>query len=62
MGNITVFLKKILGTYKYDTKILVLGLAACGKTTMMYRMKLGEIIQSVPTIGFNVEKMVYNNM
>lgn len=33
----------------------MLGLDAAGKTTLLYRLKLGEVVSSVPTIGFNVE-------
>ena len=31
------------------------GLDAAGKTTILYKMKLGEIVTTIPTIGFNVE-------
>ena len=33
----------------------MLGLDAAGKTTILYKMKLGEVVSSVPTIGFNME-------
>ncbi|KAG2495518.1 hypothetical protein HYH03_006461 [Edaphochlamys debaryana] len=33
----------------------MLGLDASGKTTVLYRLKLGEIVTTIPTIGFNVE-------
>jgi len=42
---------------KKDVRILMLGLDAAGKTTILYRLKLGEVVQSVPTIGFNVESV-----
>ncbi|KAJ7178129.1 ADP-ribosylation factor [Mycena filopes] len=38
-------------------KIPVLGLDAAGKTTMLYRLKLGEIVTTIPTIGFSVESV-----
>lgn len=38
--------------------ILMLGLDASGKTTLLYRLKLGEVITTIPTIGFNVEEVV----
>eukprot|EP01106_Pelomyxa_sp_JSP_P009202 TRINITY_DN2513_c0_g1_i1.p1 TRINITY_DN2513_c0_g1~~TRINITY_DN2513_c0_g1_i1.p1 ORF type:complete len:319 (-),score=76.73 TRINITY_DN2513_c0_g1_i1:107-982(-) len=38
-----------------DSRILWNGLDAAGKTTMLYKLKLGEIITTIPTIGFNVE-------
>ncbi|KAF5228124.1 hypothetical protein FANTH_14591 [Fusarium anthophilum] len=34
---------------------LVLGNDASGKTTFLYRLKFGEVVQTIPTIGFNVE-------
>lgn len=40
---------------KKEVRILMLGLDASGKTTILYKLKLGEVVQSVPTIGFNVE-------
>ena len=32
-----------------------MGLDAAGKTTILYKLKLGEIVTTIPTIGFNVE-------
>lgn len=42
--------------------MLILGLDGAGKTTILYRMHLGEVVCTVPTIGFNVETMVYKNL
>jgi ADP-ribosylation factor protein 1 len=36
-------------------RILLLGLDAAGKTTILYKVKLDENIVTIPTIGFNVE-------
>ncbi|XP_075071450.1 uncharacterized protein LOC142160466 [Mixophyes fleayi] len=36
-------------------RILMLGLDAAGKTTVLYKLKLNETVCTVPTIGFNVE-------
>ncbi|XP_062587608.1 uncharacterized protein LOC134249254 [Saccostrea cucullata] len=36
-------------------KILMLGLDAAGKTTILYKIKLNETVSTIPTIGFNVE-------
>ena len=33
----------------------MLGLDAAGKTTCLYKMKLNEVVNTIPTIGFNVE-------
>ena len=39
-----------------------MGLDAAGKTTLLYKLKLGENITSIPTIGFNVEEVTYKNL
>ena len=33
-------------------RILMVGLDAAGKTTILYKLKLGEIVTTIPTIGF----------
>ncbi|KAF7345533.1 ADP-ribosylation factor [Mycena venus] len=38
-------------------KIPLLGLDASVKTTLLYRLKTGETVVTIPTIGFNVEKI-----
>lgn len=47
---------------KKDMRILMLGLDAAGKTTILYKLKLGDVVSSVPTIGFNVETVEYKNI
>lgn len=37
----------------------ILGLDCAGKTSLLYKMKLGELMSHVPTIGFNVESISY---
>lgn len=44
---------------KKESRILILGLDNAGKTTILYRLQLGDIVQTVPTIGFNVETVKY---
>ncbi|ROT64073.1 ADP-ribosylation factor [Penaeus vannamei] len=39
-----------------------LGLDAAGKTTILYKLKLGEVVSTIPTIGFNVETVEYKNI
>jgi ADP-ribosylation factor protein 1 len=48
--------------YKKNYRILILGLDNAGKTTIMYKFKFGEIISTIPTIGFNVETIKYKNI
>lgn len=43
-----------------DYRILMLGLDASGKTTILYLLKLGEIVSTIPTIGFNVETLKHH--
>lgn len=39
---------------KRDIKILMLGLDDSGKTTILYKLKLGEFVATVPTIGIDL--------
>ena len=43
-------------------KILMVGLDAAGKTTILFKLKLGEVVNTIPTIGFNVESVEYKNI
>jgi GTPase SAR1 family protein len=47
---------------KKDVRIVMLGLDAAGKTTVLNRLKLGETTTTIPTIGFNVESVEYKNL
>jgi small GTP-binding protein len=47
---------------KKDFKILMVGLDNAGKTTILYRLRLGDVIESTPTIGFNVEEVNYGKI
>lgn len=49
MGNIFANLFKVFG--KKEMRILMVGLDAAGKTTILYKLKLGEIVTTIPTIG-----------
>jgi GTPase SAR1 family protein len=40
----------------------MLGLDAAGKSTITYRLKLGEVHNTAPTIGFNVEEVTFKNI
>ena len=61
MGNFTSILKRLLSS-KINIRILMLGLDTAGKTTILYKLKLGENVSTVPTIGFNVETVEYKNI
>lgn len=57
---ISKWFDKLFG--KREMRILMLGLDAAGKTTILYKLKLGEVVSSVPTIGFNVETLEYKKI
>merc|ERR1739847_220493 len=58
MGS--VFAKLFGG--KREMRILMVGLDAAGKTTILYKLKLGEVVTTIPTIGFNVETVQYKKI
>uniref|UniRef100_K3X7H7 ADP-ribosylation factor n=1 Tax=Globisporangium ultimum (strain ATCC 200006 / CBS 805.95 / DAOM BR144) TaxID=431595 RepID=K3X7H7_GLOUD len=43
-----------------ERRLLLVGLDAAGKTTILYHLRLGKAIASIPTVGFNVESIRYN--
>eukprot|EP01112_Ceratiomyxa_fruticulosa_P011093 TRINITY_DN2983_c0_g1_i2.p2 TRINITY_DN2983_c0_g1~~TRINITY_DN2983_c0_g1_i2.p2 ORF type:complete len:112 (+),score=10.14 TRINITY_DN2983_c0_g1_i2:303-638(+) len=52
-------LAKLFGRSTRDTRILMLGLDSAGKTTILYKLKIGDVITAIPTVGFNVEQVTY---
>ncbi|XP_041469692.1 ADP-ribosylation factor-like [Lytechinus variegatus] len=56
MGNVVNKFTSAFGDWsKNPTRVLMLGLDAAGKTTILYKLKCNETVQTIPTIGFNVE-------
>jgi ADP-ribosylation factor-like protein 1 len=53
-----------------EVRLLILGLDNAGKTTILYKMQLGDVVSTVPSInsiyflalGFNVEYVKYENL
>ena len=45
-----------------EYKIVVVGLDNAGKTTTFYKLHLGDVVNTSPTIGSNVEEVVYKNI
>ncbi|OMJ70949.1 hypothetical protein SteCoe_30962 [Stentor coeruleus] len=45
-----------------ECKIMLLGLANAGKTTILYKLHLGDVITAHPTIGSNVEEVRHGNI
>ncbi|XP_077978231.1 ADP-ribosylation factor 1-like 2 [Glandiceps talaboti] len=60
MGAFQSVVKNLFG--KKEIRILMVGLDAAGKTTILYKLELGEIVTTIPTIGFNVETVEYKNI
>lgn len=44
------------------TLFRTIGLDGAGKTTILYRLQVGEVVTTIPTIGFNVEQVTYKNL
>ncbi|XP_055139865.1 ADP-ribosylation factor 5 isoform X2 [Macaca mulatta] len=47
--TVSALFSRIFG--KKQMRILMVGLDAAGKTTILYKLKLGEIVTTIPTIG-----------
>ncbi|KAJ4460069.1 putative ADP-ribosylation factor 1 [Paratrimastix pyriformis] len=47
---------------KKDIRVLIIGLDNAGKTTILYRMQLGQLTQTLPTVGLNVEELKFNGL
>merc|ERR1711981_1152770 len=60
MGIFGKVFSKLVG--KKDCRILMVGLDAAGKTTILYKLKLGEVVTTIPTIGFNGETVECKNI
>lgn len=41
--------------------VVMLGLDSAGKTTALYRLKFDQYLNTVPTIGFNCEKVSFRS-
>jgi small GTP-binding protein len=59
-GLISLFSDWINGNQ--EASILILGLDASGKTTILNRLKFGDNMVTVPTIGFNCEHIKFGNL
>jgi ADP-ribosylation factor protein 1 len=45
-----------------EVSLVMVGLDAAGKTSILYRLKLGQVVTTMPTIGFNVETVSRGNL
>jgi hypothetical protein len=61
MGNaFSGLFAKMMGAK--EVRILMLGLDAAGKTTILYKLKIDQKVTTIPTVGFNVETFTYKNI
>ena len=63
MGNYFSFgslWNKLFGPREF--RVLILGLDSAGKSTILYKLHCGEVVTTIPTIGFNMETVVYKNI
>ena len=54
MGNTFA---KILSMFEKQRRVIMIGLDNAGKTSLLYYLKNGSSLATVPTVGFNVEKI-----
>ena len=45
-----------------QNRMIIIGLDNAGKTTVLYKLHLGEVVTTVPTVGFNVETVNYEGL
>ncbi|XP_065279409.1 ADP-ribosylation factor-like protein 11 [Emys orbicularis] len=43
--------------YKRDARVVMLGLDFAGKSTILSKLKSNELVETFPTVGFNVESL-----
>ena len=56
------FWQKMSGQKDEQVKVVIVGMANSGKTTILYKLSLGEVIVTQPTIGSNVEEVQHENL
>ncbi|KAG8524751.1 ADP-ribosylation factor-like protein 11 [Galemys pyrenaicus] len=42
---------------KAEAQVVIMGLDSAGKTTLLYKLKGHQLVETMPTIGFNVESL-----
>ena len=47
---------------KKNVRILMVGLDNSGKTSILYQIKIGDLVNTTPTIGFNLETIKYKGL
>ncbi len=57
MSALRNLIYRLFSTNKKAYTVSILGLDYSGKTTLLYKLKLGEVVQTIPSIGFTVEEV-----
>ncbi|XP_065556887.1 ADP-ribosylation factor-like protein 5B [Artemia franciscana] len=60
MGMLLAKLWSLFGNEEH--KIVIVGLDNAGKTTILYQFLMNDVVQTSPTIGSNVEEIVWKNI
>ena len=60
LSSLTTLFGKLVGSR--EVRILMLGLDAAGKTTILYKLKIQRDLTTIPTVGFNVESFTFRNI
>lgn len=45
-----------------EFRVLILGLDSAGKSTILFKLHCGEVVTTIPTIGFNMETVQHKNI
>lgn len=62
MGQLCSRTSQWWSSSQLERRVMMVGLENAGKTSILYKMKLGETMRTSPTIGFNVESINHQNL
>lgn len=58
-----ILFSKLWGLFTNEEhKVIIVGLDNAGKTTILYQFLMNEVVHTSPTIGSNVEEVVWKNI
>jgi small GTP-binding protein len=62
MAIVVKMLAQVFGSAVKERRVMIMGLDASGKTSILYRWKLCQLVTTIPTLGFNVETVKNDNV
>ena len=62
MGGFFTKLRNLFTGFKKERKVLMVGLDAAGKTTILEYLKFNVVATTIPTVGFNVEEIKFGKL